>query len=88
MSNEKFWSLYDSGNIQVKCFHGVNGEDTKTVEAFEYDGMFYLRLHVYHPYKGHRWAAEGSWIKGFKTREHANNYFKKFAKGYSLKREF
>lgn len=108
MTHEDFNRLYDSGEIAVKIFAGEAPIKDKVdaygnaviehreVEAFEYNGKFYLRLH-----KTARWTffrnhgkvrgmlkgdMEDHFIKAFETKAHANNYFKKFADGFDMKR--
>lgn len=89
MTNELFWELYDNGKIQVKIYSGVVDDTEKSIEAFEYNGKFYLRIHSVHKYvtgerrfgKQYRMSKESHYIKEFDTRRHANRYFKKAAQG-------
>ena len=92
MTHEKFWELYDSNQITVKVFQGTDQEEQTTtdVEAFEYDGKFYLRVHTRYEYICDRHRINGKWykmtrgsdyIKEFDTKQHANNYFKKAFSG-------
>ena len=107
MTHEDFRRLYESGEIAVKVFVGeatikcpdgaVERETTerRIVEAYEYNGKFYLRLHresrwtywrqVRHRQKLCRSGADDHFIKEFDTKTQANNYFKKFAAGYNMR---
>ena len=107
MTHEDFNRLYDSGEIAVKVFVGeapidrvdADGNaviERREVEAFEYNGKFFLRLHKTAKWtsmgrKKHRQARlmrldESHFIKEFETRAQANNYFRKFAEGFNMKR--
>lgn len=107
MTHEDFNKLYEMGEITIKVFAGeaaterldANGNpviERREVEAFEYGGKFFMRLH-----KTARWTSWGNKrgrrarlmrldeshiIKEFETKAHANNYFKKFADGFNMKR--
>ena len=108
MTHEEFNRLYDNGEIAVKIFAGdktircpegaVESEtnEHREVEAFEYNGKFFMRLHVEsrwtyyrqvrHRRKLCRGGDDSHYIREFDTKAHANNYFKKFAEGTSMKR--
>ena len=96
MTQQEFWSLYDSGKISCKVFEAKWAEDGheffKLAESFEYNGKFWLRIHNEerwvmrtHDSKGRRYAHQRAphWSKivEFNTAAHANNYFKKFFEG-------
>lgn len=90
MTHEEFNRLYDAGIISVKIWDGMDGDTHKTVEAYQYGGMYYLRIHCVTRYTtgkrgpcGKRYAMtrESHYIKGFQTREAANRYFAKAAAG-------
>lgn len=90
MTHEEFNRLYDSGLISVKIWDGMDGDTQKTIEAYQYGEMYYLRIHFVKQYKtgkrgpyGKRYAMtrESHTIKEFQTREAANRYFTKAAVG-------
>lgn len=89
MTHEEFWELYDSGKITVKIWAGIVDETEKSVEAFEYNGKFFLRIHSEYTYvtgerawgKRYRMSRASNFIKEFDSKAHANNYFKKVAEG-------
>ncbi len=90
MTHADFNRLYDAGEIIVKVYSGVIDETEKSIEAFEYGGKFYLRIHSIFKYtldrttecgKRYRMSKENHFIKEFDNKEHANNYFKKAAHG-------
>jgi len=89
MTHDKFWDLYNNGEIQVKVWDGEIDGVQKSVEAFEYDGKFFLRIHSVYRYvtgerkfgKRYRMSKESHFIKEFNSKEHANAYFKKAAQG-------
>lgn len=89
MTNDLFWELYNNGEIQVKIYSGVVDDIEKSVEAFEHNGKFYLRIHSVYNYvtgerkfgKRYRMSRESHYIKEFDNKDHANNYFKKAAQG-------
>lgn len=86
MTNEKFWELYDNGEITVKIWNGTVDGSEKTIEAFEHDGKFYLRIHEYKlirkgDKKHHRLTKDWHYTKEFDNKNHANAYFKKAAQG-------
>jgi hypothetical protein len=97
MTHEEFNKLYRSGAITVVEFYGEYDGDTKAVEAFEWNGKFYLRLHSVHPYtitrscgkygtKRYAMTKERHVIKEFDTKERANNYYRKFVGNFKMKR--
>lgn len=87
MTNDEFWKLYDSGEIQTKVWEGKEGDATKEVCSFQYEGKFFLRITESMPTKSwysqtkHRYTHRRGWvhsvIKEFNTASQANNYFKK-----------
>lgn len=93
MTHQEFNRLYDNGEISVKVFQQVEtvnqgDEQEKTIEAFEYNGKFFLRIHTLLRYKLDRraecgkvynMAKESHFIKEFDDKWYANNYFKKIA---------
>lgn len=89
MTHEEFWDLYDNNQITVKVFDGELDGEHKSVEAFEYNGKFYLRIHTSYQYttgrrawgKRYRMSKNSDYIKEFDTKQHANNYFKKAFSG-------
>ena len=94
MTHEEFNNLYDSGKITLKIYtwKDANSDDNKCVEAFEYNGKFYLRIHTehyYHLYRraygGHnyRMCNDSHFIKEFTDRNYANNYFKKICDNWT-----
>ena len=108
MTHEDFYKLFNEGEITVKVFAGdkivecpegcaeTETNEHREVEAFEYAGKFFMRLHVesqwtYYKMKGYRKARvrggkDLHYIKEFDTKTHANNYFKKFTEGWDMKR--
>lgn len=95
MTHKEFNELYRSGKIVCKFFHGEKGKDYRDVEAFEYCGKFYLRLHSVHPYtierngkygpsKKYAMTSERHFIKEFDNKQKANNYYKKFVEGWKM----
>lgn len=108
MTHEEFRRLYEAGEIEVKIFAGdktikcpdgaVEDEtnEHREVEAFEYNGKFFMRLHVesrwtYYKTKKYgkrrvRAGDDSHFIKEFDTKAHANNYYKKFTSGFEMKR--
>ena len=93
MTQNKFWELYDAGKINVKIFTGiVDGDVEKTIEAFEYEGKFYLRIITRYEWRtgprihkpnGYNMAGGHTSIKEFETKNQANAYFKKAGQGLS-----
>lgn len=90
MTNDMFWELYDSGRISVKIWDGVVDEVRKSIEAFEFNDKFYLRIHTEYEYvldrraecgKRYRMCKENHFFKEFDNRKSANAYFKKAAQG-------
>ena len=89
MTHEEFNELYDNGKITVKIYSGVIDGVEKCIEAFEYNGKFYLRIHSVFKYvtgerafgKRYRMSRESHYIKEFDNRKVAINYFKKAAEG-------
>ena len=89
MTHDEFWRLYDSGEISVKVYSGKVGDTEKSVEAFEYGGKFFLRIHNSREYvtgtrawgKRYRMTNESHVIKEFDSKRSANAYFKKAAAG-------
>lgn len=89
VTHKEFNYLYDRGVIDVKIWGGVVGGVEKMIEAFEYGGKFFLRIHSIRAYvtkkrnngKCYRMTNENHIIKEFAEREYANNYFKKAAEG-------
>lgn len=89
MTHEQFNSLYNDGKITLKIYSGTVDGVEKCIEAFEYDGKFYLRIHSAFKYvtgrrsngKRYGMTRESHYIKEFESREHANNYFKKASEG-------
>lgn len=90
MTHDEFNRLYDAGLISLKIWDGMDGETQKTVEACQYSGKYYLRVHCITHYKtGKRgprgkcyaMTRESHYIKEFQTREAANRYFAKAAAG-------
>lgn len=89
MTNEIFWELYDNGSINVKIWDGVVDGVKKSIEAFAFDGKFYLRVHSVFEYttgerargKSYKMSKESHFIKEFDSKERANAYFKKAAEG-------
>lgn len=87
MTNEKFFDLYESGEITVKAFGDENGSE---IAAFEYNGKYFLRFALRTDaisWNGKKKIViKNGWIKNFikefDTKEQANNYFKKAAKGF------
>ena len=88
MTQEMFWKLFESGEIEYKIFSyensaADNGELAKgEVIAFEHGGKYYLRVCNNYAPKGYRKRYKnGGWgwasIKEFDTKQQANNYFKK-----------
>ena len=90
MTHEEFNNLYDTGKISVKIYTGVVDGAEKCIEAFSYNGKFYLRLHIVLRYtldrqaecgKKYRMTKESHFIKEFDCKESANAYFRKAANG-------
>lgn len=89
MNNALFWHLYSNGKINVKIYSGIIDDTEVFIEAFEYENKFYLRIHKIYRYttgrrsngKKYNMTNESHFIKEFDDRNHANNYFKKIAKG-------
>lgn len=88
MTHEEFWNLYENGEIQVKFFTYENPEADNgelalgEVDAYQYNGKFYLRISQNTAPKGYRRRyRNGGWswatIKEFPTAAAANAYFKK-----------
>lgn len=92
MTHQEFNRLYDNGKISVKIYSGFVDEVEKTIEAFTFDGKFYLRIHSVFRYvtgerkfgKRYRMTKESHFIKEFGTREKANAYFRKAAVGLHI----
>lgn len=91
MEHSEFNRLYDNGEISVKIFQAVEEDGTeKTVESFEYNGKYYLRIHNIFRYvtgerkfgKKYRMSKESYFIKEFDTKAHANNYFLKISNNF------
>ena len=91
MEHSEFNRLYDNGEISVKIFQAVEEDGVeKTVESFEYNGKYYLRIHSVFKYvtgerkfgKKYRMSKESHFIKEFDTKEHANNYFLKISNNF------
>ncbi len=92
MTHNEFNKLYANGEIVIKTYgneaSGLDKEE-KTIEAFEYNGRFYLRIHKVYRYltgerrcgKRYKMTKESHFIKEFETKQQANNYFKKVAEG-------
>ena len=108
MTHEDFRRLHKSGEITVKEFAGEasiksegalekNVTEQRVIEAFEYGGKYYLRLHVqaqWSIYRDHgkvqgrlKRVRDDHFIKEFETKVHANNYYKKFTEGFTMRRE-
>ena len=93
MTHEEFNALYDNGLISVKIYQGMIDKEERTIEAFEWQGKYYLRIHKVLKYttsrrsngKKYAMSKESHFIKEFDTATHANNYFKKVSEG-QLKR--
>lgn len=106
MTHEDFRKLYEAGKITVKVFEGEatitpygaienDVKELRIVEAFEYNGKYFLRIHIeacWTIYRNHgkvqgrlRRDHDEHFIKEFDTKAHANNYFKKVADGYNMK---
>ena len=91
MTHQDFNRLYDQGLLDIKFYSGMVNGDKWSVEAFTWDGRYYLRIHKVHHYtlkrrnKNYAMANEMHIIKEFTTGTQANNYFKKLADG-QLKR--
>ena len=89
MTHEEFNRLLGNHEITIKIFTTTEDDGTeKTVEAFEYNGKYWLRIHRILWYvldrtaecgKKYRMTNEAHFIKEFETKEHANNYFKKIS---------
>lgn len=107
MTHEDFRRLYEAGEITVKVFEGEatitpygalekEVKERHIVEAFEYSGKYFLRIHIearwsiyrkYGKVRGRlRRERDEHYIKEFDTKAHANNYFMKLADGYNMKR--
>ena len=106
MTHEEFRRLYETGRIVVKVFEGESTiipcgaiekvvKERRTIEAFEYRGKYFLRIHIearWSIYRN-RGKVQGRlmrdrdehFIKEFDNKAHANNYFKKLADGYNMK---
>lgn len=92
MEHSEFNRLYDNGEINIKIFQTVEEDGTeKTVESFEYNGKYYLRIHSVFRYicdrssengKKYRMTRESHFIKEFDSKKHANNYFLKISKNF------
>lgn len=89
MTHQDFRKLHDASLLALKIYKGnIDGED-RTVEAFEWDGKYYLRIHKVFRYvtgqrsngKRYKMARESHIIKEFDSKAQANNYFKKVADG-------
>ena len=88
MINNLFWELYNNGKINVKIYYGIIDDVETSVEAFEYENKFYLRIHKIYRYttgrrsngKKYKMTNESHFIKEFDNRNQANSYFKKVAK--------
>ena len=87
MTNEKFWELYNNGNIDTKVYEFDKERRHVEICAFEYSGMYYLRIATtYATYTLDRTAECGkkyrmggytnSTIKEFDNKNGANRYFK------------
>ena len=107
MTHEEFRRLYEADDIIIKVFegeaiitpHGALEKDVKErriVEAFEYGGKYFLRIHIeacWTIYRNHgkvrgrlKRDRDEHFIKEFDNKAYANNYFKKLATGYNMKR--
>lgn len=93
MTQELFWKLYESKEIEYKIFRYENAaaKDGELyageVISFQYMGKFYLRICNNYSPRGYRKRYKnGGWswavIKEFDTREQANNYFIKAFKEF------
>lgn len=87
MTNELFWNLYDSGEIETKIYTFETDKKSTEVAAFEFMGKYYLRICTkYGDYLLDRTAECGKVyrmggysscvIKEFDTKNAANSYFK------------
>ena len=89
MTHEEFNRLYDNNEITIKIWEGIVENEEKSIEAFEYNNKFYLRIHSVYKYvtgerafgKKYRMTRENHFIKEFDDKNYANNYFKKISKG-------
>lgn len=89
MTHEEFNRLYNDGIISVKIYSGIVDETEKSIEAFEYNEKFYLRIHSVFRYvtgtraygKRYRMTRESHFIKEFDNKKQANSYFKKASDG-------
>ena len=107
MTHEDFKRLYEAGEITVKVFEGEatitpygalekDVKERRIVEAFEYDGKFFLRIHIearWTIYRNRgkvrgklRRDRDEHFIKEFDSKAHANGYFKKVSDGFTMKR--
>jgi len=93
MTHERFWELYDNGEIKVKVFAYDNLEAPDgcmthgEIDAFEFGGKFYLRFYKEYAPAGYRkhyknGGSSSSTIKEFDNKNSANNYFKMAANGF------
>lgn len=97
MDHKTMNRLYNDGEIVVRSFAREFDEygNKEVIEAFEYDGKFYLRLHLFKRYGSNRVRGKfyvlyhsplfSSYIKEFDTKERANNYYKKVTVGKGFK---
>ena len=86
MTNELFWKLYNSGEINIVIFEFKKERRDIEIDAFEYANKYYLRIcTVYEPYTLDRTAECGKRyrvryntcnIKEFNNKYSANKYFK------------
>ena len=91
MTHDDFWDLYDSGKISVKVYSGVVDGVEKEIEAFEFGGKFFLRIHFVDDYvkttrvrgvkKRYAMQSRSDFIKEFDNKGSANRYFKKASVG-------
>lgn len=93
MTHQEFNKLYETDQITIKIFQGVVDKEERTVESFEWQGKYYLRIHKVFRYttnkrsNGYKYnmTKESHVIKEFDTADQANNYYKKVSNG-QLKR--
>lgn len=90
MTHREFNELYNNGEISVKIYSGTMSDGVnRTIEAFEYCGKYYLRIHNVFYYvtgtrrfdKRYKMSRESHIIKEFNDRDYALNYFKKCSVG-------